>query len=94
MAEPIFDYDPADYLDTPEAIEMFLSEAFKTGDSDYIANALGVAAKAKGMADIAKETGLSREQLCRSLSDKGNPTLKTILAVMQALGLNLSLSHH
>ena len=93
MGEPIFDYDPADYLDSPEAIEVFLSEAFDTGDSAYIAKAIGVAARAKGMADIAQKTGLSREQLYRSFSDKGNPTLKTILAVIQAMGLNVTLSH-
>ena len=93
MGEPIFDYDPADYLDSPEAIEAFLSEAFYTGDSAYIAKAIGVAARAKGMADIAQKTGLSREQLYRSFSEKGNPTLKTILAVIQAMGLNISLSN-
>ena len=63
MNEPIYDYDPADYLNSPEEIEVFLSEAFSTGDSGYIAKAIGVAARAKGMADVARETGLSREQL-------------------------------
>ncbi len=92
MTEPVFDYDPADYLDNPEAIETFLAEAFKTGDAAYIAKAIGVAARARGMADIALQTGLSREQLYRSFSEKGNPTLKTIVAVMQALGLNITLA--
>ena len=49
-----------------------------------------VAARARGMSGIAKETGLSREQLYRSFSDRGNPTLKTILAVMKALGIALT----
>lgn len=89
MSEPIYDYDPADYLNSPEEIEAFLLEAFSTGDSGYIAEAIGVAARAKGMADIARETGLSREQLYRSLSGEGNPTLKTLLVVLQALGLTL-----
>lgn len=89
MAEPLFDYDPAEYLDSPEAIEVFLTEAFKTGDSAYIAKAIGVAAKAEGMTKVAEKSGLSREQLYRSFSEKGNPTLKTMLAVMKALGLSL-----
>ena len=89
MSEPIYDYDPADYLNSPSEIEAFLLEAFSTGDSGYIAEAIGVAARAKGMADIARETGLSREQLYRSFSGEGNPTLKTLLVVLQALGLTL-----
>jgi probable addiction module antidote protein len=52
--------------------------------------ALGVVARAKGMAQIAEQTGLSCEQLYRSFSEKGNPTLKTTLAVMQALGIELT----
>ncbi|WP_332888214.1 addiction module antidote protein [Trinickia dabaoshanensis] len=55
-----------------------------------MAHALGVVARAKGMAQIAGQTGLSREQLYRSFSDQGNPTLKTMLAVLQALGLDLT----
>ena len=62
----------------------------KAGDATYIAKALGVVARAKGMANIAAETGLSREQLYRSFSEKGNPTLKTTLAVMKALGIGLT----
>ena len=53
-------------------------------------HALGVVARAKGMAQIASQTGLSREQLYRSFSEKGNPTLKTTLAVMKALGVELT----
>ena len=58
--------------------------------SDEAAHALGVVARAKGMTQIANETGLSREQLYRSFSEKGNPTLKTTLAVMKALGVQLT----
>ena len=60
----------------------------------YIAHALGVVARAKGMAQIAGQTGLSREQLYRSFSENGNPTLKTTLAVMRALGLDLTAKVH
>nr|UVN18323.1 hypothetical protein pPsy0462c_00064 [Pseudomonas syringae] len=76
MSESIYDYDPAEALDGPEAIAVFMADAFETGNADYIAQALGVVAKAKGMSELAKETGLSRQQLYRSFSTDGNPTLK------------------
>ena len=90
MIERTYEYDPADALDSPEAIEAFVTDAFETGDASYIAKALGVVARAKGISRIARETGLSREQLYRSFSERGNPTLKTTLAVARALGLELT----
>lgn len=83
-------YDPAAALVNDEAITVFMADALETGDAAYIARALGVIARAKGMTDIAAETGLSREQLYRSFSEKGNPTLKTTLSVMKALGIELT----
>jgi probable addiction module antidote protein len=82
--------DPAEDLVSKEAIAIFIAEAFLTNDAAYISHALGVVARAKGMAQIAKQTGLSREQLYRSFSEKGNPTLKTTMAVMKALGIKLT----
>lgn len=90
MAEKLTKYDPAEDLKTKEAIAIFMAEAFKTGDAAYISHALGVVARAKGMSGIASQTGLSREQLYRSFSTKGNPTLRTTLAVMKALGVKLT----
>lgn len=90
VSEKLSSYDPAEDLSTDEAISSFMAEAFETNDAAYIAHALGVVARAKGMTQIAGETGLSREQLYRSFSETGNPTLKTTLAVMNALGLNLT----
>ena len=87
-------YDPAEDLLSDEAIATFMEEAFKTEDAGYIAHALGVVARAKGMTEIAKETGLSREQLYRSFSASGNPTLKTTIAVMKALGIELTAKSH
>ena len=89
MAEKIYDHDFSEALDSPEAIEIFMTEAFKTGNASHIAKAIGVIAKAKGMTQLAEETGLSREQLYRSLSEEGNPTLKTTLSVLHALGLSM-----
>ncbi len=94
MADALYSYDPAVDLDSQEAIEVFMADAFETGDTTYIAKALGVVARAKGMKQIAEETGLSREQLYRSFSEQGNPTLKTTLAVMQALGFDMTTKLH
>ncbi len=95
MAEKLTTFDPAEGLTTDEAIAAFMSEAFASEDASYIAHALGVVARAKGMTQIARETGLSREQLYRSFSENGNPTLKTTIAVMKALGIELSaVPHH
>jgi probable addiction module antidote protein len=90
MVEKLSHYDPAEDLTSDAAITAFMAEAFETGDVGYIAHALGVVARAKGMAQIALQTGLSREQLYRSFSANGNPTLKTTIAVMQALGVELT----
>jgi len=90
MDEKLTAYDPAEDLGTDEAVAIFMEEAFKTEDAAYIAHALGVAARAKGMTQIARDTGLSREQLYRSFSQNGNPTLKTTIAVMKALGISLT----
>ena len=87
MADKLSSYDPAEDLGSEEAVATFMTEALCTGDAGYIAHALGVVARARGITQIANETGLSREQLYRSFSENGNPTLKTTLAVMKALGI-------
>ncbi len=87
-------FDPAEALTSDEAIATFMADAFESEDAGYIAHALGVVARAKGMSQIASETGLSREQLYRSFSENGNPTLKTTIAVMKALGIELTAKVH
>lgn len=87
-------YDPAAALMDDEEIAFFMADAFETGDANYIAKALGVVARAKGMTEIAQKTGLSREQLYRSFGERGNPTLKTTLAVMRALGIDMTAKPH
>ncbi len=94
MAEKLTTYDPATALVDDNEIAFFMSDALATGDAAFIAKALGVVARAKGMAEIASKTGLSREQLYRSFSEEGNPTLKSTLAVMKALGIELSAKAH
>ena len=87
-------FDAAELLTSDEAIAAFIEDAFTSEDAGFIAHALGVVARAKGMAQIANKTGLSREQLYRSFSPKGNPTLKTTIAVMKALGIELTTKVH
>lgn len=94
MTKQLTTYDPAAALVDQEEIAFFMADAFETGDAAYIAKALGVVARAKGMTEISQKTGLSREQLYRSFSERGNPTLKTTLAVMRALGLDMTAKHH
>ncbi|OOE80924.1 putative addiction module antidote protein [Salinivibrio sp. ML198] len=84
-------FDPAAFLNNQEALQAYLDEAVQTGDPAFIADALGVVARAKGITDIAKQTGLSRETLYRTLSQKGNPNLKTLMAIVDALGVELRL---
>jgi probable addiction module antidote protein len=67
-----------------------MSEALATEDPAFIADALGVVARARGMSEIARESGLSRESLYRALSPDGNPEFNTILRVVRSMGLRLS----
>ncbi|MCK7459181.1 addiction module antidote protein [Idiomarina aminovorans] len=90
MATTFRKFDAASYLADAESVAAFVADALETEDAGYIANAIGIAAKAKGMTALAQETGLSREQLYRSFSDKGNPTLKSVLAVTKALGIKIT----
>jgi len=90
MTATTIPFDAAQFLDSEEAIAVFMDEAFKTNDAAYIAHAIGVAARAKSMSRVASETGLAREQLYRSFSAQGNPTLQSLIAVMNALGLSLA----
>ena len=83
-------FDAANYLDSAEAIAIYLEDAFETDDPAYIAHALGTIARAKGMTEVARKTGLSRESLYKALSVEGNPEFATILKVMSALDLKIS----
>lgn len=84
-------YDSAVLLDTPEAVAAYLGDAFASRDVGEIAEALGVAARAHGMTELARKTGLSRSQLYASLSRTGRPELETVLKVTEALGMGLVL---
>ena len=82
-------WDPSEHLESEEDIAAYLQAAFEEGDAALIAAALGDIARAKGMSQIARETGLGRESLYKALSVEGNPEFSTILKVVAALGLKL-----
>ena len=82
-------WDPAEHLETDEDIAAYLEAAFEEGDPALVAAALGDIARAKGMTQLARETGLGRESLYKALSPSGNPEFATIMKVISALGLRL-----
>lgn len=84
-------YDVAEHLRTPEEMAAYLDAwlAEAPDDAAGIAKALGDIARAKGMSQVAKDTGLSRESLYRALSANGNPSFATVLKVARALGVRL-----
>jgi probable addiction module antidote protein len=82
-------FDPAEFLDTPEAVAEYLASAFDSGDHALITDALGVVAKARGMTQLARDTGLARPALYRALSPDGHPEFETVLKVLKALGVAL-----
>ncbi len=82
-------YDTADYLDSEEAITAYLNAILEESDDALLASALGDIAKARGMAQIAKETGLGRESLYKALREGASPRFDTINRVLKALGVKL-----
>jgi len=83
-------FDASRYLDTEDAVAGYLAEALETNDAEFIAEAIGTVARARGMTQLAKTSGMSREQLYRSFGRGGNPTLKTMLRVMKAMNVTLT----
>ncbi len=84
-------WDSAEYLKTEEDMALYLEAMIEesNGDPASIAVALGNIARAKGMSEIARKTGLGRESLYKALSPEGNPEFATVLKVIRALGLKL-----
>jgi probable addiction module antidote protein len=82
-------WDVAEHLTTDDDMAAYLEAALEDGDPGLVAAALGDIARAKGMSQIARETGLGRESLYKALSPDGNPEFSTVLKVVRALGLRL-----
>ena len=92
MSLKLQDYDVAEHLRTPEEMAAYLEASIAEcdGDASFVAKALGDIARAKGMATLARDTGLGRESLYKALSADGNPHFGTVLKVAKALGLQFS----
>ncbi len=90
-AKKLRKWDTVEYLKTEEDMVMYLQACMDEAGDDaaFIAAALGDIARAKGMTQLAKDTGLGRESLYKALSGEGNPSFGTILKVMHALGIKL-----
>ncbi|RMG55918.1 MAG: putative addiction module antidote protein [Gammaproteobacteria bacterium] len=86
-------WDSAEYLQDVEDIREYLQACLEEAGDDptFVAHALGVVARARGMSELARRTGLSREGLYKALSENGNPSLATVLKVLKALGLEIRL---
>ena len=83
-------WDAADFLDDAEMIADYLEITLEDGDPALIAKALGSIARSKGMTEIAKKTGITREGLYKALSGDGDPKLSTFLGVIKSLGLKIT----
>jgi probable addiction module antidote protein len=81
-----------DHLETAEDIAAYLEAVFEDGDPELIAHALGNVARSKGMTEISRLTGLGRQSLYKALSPEGHPEFSTVLKVVRALGLKLSVT--
>ncbi len=85
-------WDASEYLETEEDMAAYLNAALEDGDTAVIAAALGDIARAKGMTQLSKETGITRDGLYKALSPTGNPSFDTVQKVMKAFGLRLDVA--
>jgi probable addiction module antidote protein len=92
MTETITAFDIAQHLETDADIRDFLRETANTGDPSDFIHALNIAAKSKGMTELAKQAGVTRASLYKSLAEGGNPRFETIAKVVEALGCKLMVS--
>lgn len=93
MALKLEPHDSAEFFQTPEAQDELLADAIESGDAKYLAHALGVIARARGMSAVQKEAGVNRQALYKALSSDGNPSLETIMKVLKALNLRMTIAH-
>jgi probable addiction module antidote protein len=83
-------FDAVDFLDSEERQAAYITVALETGDADFVRDALGIVARARGMGEIARNAGLNRESLYKALGEAGNPEFGTVMRIVRAMGLTLS----
>ena len=89
MKHAVTEFDPAAYLDNEEVIAEYLSQVLEDGDTDELIAAIGHVAKARGMTQIANDTGLGRESLYKAFAPGSKPRFDTVMKVLKALGVKL-----
>lgn len=94
MSETLTEFDLADVLDSEEAISEYLSQVLADGDNDELLRAIGYIAKARGMAQLARDSGLGRESLYKALRVGAHPQFDTVLKVLKALNIDLKAVSH
>ncbi len=92
MATELLNWDTAEHLKTRDDVAAYLEAVFEDGDPALIAHALGVIARAEGMTEVARQAGLTRASLYKSLSADGHPEFATVLKVVRALGLKMTVA--
>ena len=90
MAEELTDFDPADFITNSADQLDLLQDALESGNAKYIANAIGIVARARNKTELAENAGLTRAGFYKAFGKDGNPRLSTLLSVINALGLKLS----
>lgn len=90
MKATVKPFDPAEYLDNDEVVAEYLTAAAEDPNPDVFLAALGDVAKARGMAEIAKNAGLGRESLYKALQSGSHPRFETVQAVLRAMGVKLA----
>ena len=85
-------YDVTEYLETEADMAAYLNAALEDGDPAVLSTALGDMARAKGMTQLARETGISRDGLYKALSPTGNPSFATVQKVINALGMKVEVA--
>jgi probable addiction module antidote protein len=92
MATETKAWDAAELLETPADIAAYLDAYLEDGTPEELLQAVSTIARSRGMTELARQTGISREALYRAFSENGNPTLDTLLRVMKALGVRLAVA--
>ncbi len=85
----ITEWDMADNIETAEDVLIYLSTALEEGEPADVINVIGAIARSKGMTQLAKQIGVSREALYNSLSEKGNPSFSTVFNILRSMGITL-----
>lgn len=87
---PVREFDAAEFLTDEESIAAYLTLSFESGDQDELIEALNTVARARGMTQLAKDTGVARESLYKTLSGESKPRFETIAKIADALGLSIT----